>query len=228
MTRVTATVELDSGVSIGECVLDSDVDIALGEAETLLDQGERARAAGFVFTHDRDAFVRSHGYLRKQLGAFLQVAPGKVPIIAEDGKKPFVLGHEVDFSLSHSGSHAVVAISRGGEIGIDLEVLDKAVPLGDELDGLASMVLTDEEQHAIAAAAPEHRVRLFLSYWTAKEARMKLTGEGMSLEPHTISLALSDGEPVGYLRPVAPSADLQFIALSRQDSVCCLAIRRAA
>jgi len=55
---------------------------------------------------------------------------------------------------------------------------------------------------------------------------MKVTGEGMALEPRAISLKLSRGRPVGYLRPPGPRTSLRFIPLSDPDTVCCLAVRR--
>jgi 4'-phosphopantetheinyl transferase len=211
-------------VDIGECALDTDADIALDHASALLDDRERARAASFVFAHDRDRFVRAHGYLRRRLGASLRLAPQDVLIVGEEGEKPFVEGREVSFSLSHSGSHAVVAVTRGREIGVDLELVNGGRGLDDQIEDLARMVFTAEEQDALQATPPASRVHRFLSYWTAKEARMKLTGEGMALEPNTISLELSGGLPVGYLRPKAPAANLRFVPMSRPDAICCLAV----
>ena len=223
---VLAIADDGARVSIGECRLDTEADIALDGAYAHLDDDERARAASFVFARDRDRFIRAHGYLRRYLGAFLRMAPSDVPIVASEGGKPFVEGCRASYSLSHSGSHSVVAVTRGGEIGIDLETIDGADRLDDHLEDLARLCLTDEEQDALSDAPPEQRVRRFLSYWTAKEARMKLTGEGMALDPRTIALSLSAGLPVGYLRPREPGADLRFIPLSRPDAICCLAVRR--
>jgi 4'-phosphopantetheinyl transferase len=213
-------------IGIGECRLDTDADIALSDAYADLDDAERVRAASFVFARDRDRFVRAHGYLRRKLGAFVGLAPKDVPIVAAEGEKPFVEGRRVSFNLSHSGSLAVLAMTGGADVGIDLETLERSDRLDDELDGLASGCMTGEEQAALAILPRAQRVRRFLSYWTAKEARMKLTGEGMALEPHSIALDLSDGRAVGYLRPRGLRADLRFVPLSRRDAICCLALRR--
>ena len=221
-----AVVQADVRIDIGECCLDTDIDVVLDGAYDELDDDERARAASCVFERDRDRFVRAHGHLRRQLGAFLQMAPKDVPLVIGDGGKPFVEGHGASFSLSHSGSHAVVAVTHRGDIGIDLETLDRSDDLDDQLDGLSHLCLTREEQDALFTLPPGQRVRRFLSYWTAKEARMKLIGEGMSLEPHTIALKLVGGRPVGYLQPRTPAAELRFIRLSRPDAICCLAARR--
>lgn len=219
---------VDEGVriDIGECCLDSEADIALHDAYALLDEDERSRAAAFVFGRDRDRFIRAHGYLRRQLGAFVRIAPKDVPIAANDSGKPFVDGYRVGFNLSHSGSRAVVAMTSGYDVGIDLETIDRSDAFHEQLDDLSRSCLTGEEQSALAMLPSEQKVRRFLSFWTAKEARMKLTGEGLTLDPRAISLKLSGGLPVGYLRPHAPRADLRFIPLSRPEVICCLAIRR--
>ena len=211
-------------IEISECHLDSDADISLSEAYQSLDKDEAARAEAFVFERDRARFIRAHGHLRRRLGAFLDLAAKCVPIVVEDGGKPRVAGRCMDFNLSHSGAHAVLAITEGAGVGIDVETADRSDRLDRDIDGLARLCLTDEEQVALIDLSPARRVRRFLSYWTAKEARMKLTGEGMRLEPHTISLELSDGEPVGYRRPDSPRAHLRFVTLSRPDTVCCVAI----
>jgi 4'-phosphopantetheinyl transferase len=225
---VTGVVILEDGIriDIGECCLDTETDIAMSDAYADLDDAERARAASFVFARDRDRFVRAHGYVRRKLGTFVGLAPKDVPIVAGDGEKPYVEGGGVSFNLSHSGSLAVLAMTGGADVGIDLETLDRSNRLEDDLDGLASVCMTGEEQAALAILPPTQRVRRFLSYWTAKEARMKLTGEGMALEPHTIALDLSGGLAVGYLRPRGSRADLRFVRLSRPDAICCLAFRR--
>lgn len=214
-----------TAVAISECRLDCDADIALDDAYDELNAEERDRAASFVFPRDRDRYIRAHGFLRRQLGAFLGLSARNVPITVGEGGKPFVDGHAVSFNLSHSADHAVVAIAASGDLGIDLELLDRS--LGDQLDGLSRMCMTVDEQDALAASPPDERIARFLSYWTAKEARMKLMGEGMSLEPQTISLELADGRPVGYLRPLAPEAELRFVPLAHPDAVCCLAVRRS-
>lgn len=212
-------------IEVAECDLDSDADIALEDAAELLDDGERARADGFVFRRDRERFTRAHGHLRRRLGLRLGAAPREVRIVAPEGRKPYLAAGDIRFNLSHSGRRAVVAITGDAEIGVDLELIDRMDRLGEQLDGLADFCLTGREREALSSTPAAGRVRRFLSYWTAKEARMKLTGEGMALEPRSIALALQEGAPVGYLRPRAPEAHLRFVQLAHQDAICCVAYR---
>ncbi len=213
-------------VEIGGCDLDTDRDMALVEASRCLSRDEHARAESFIFAGDRDRFVRGRGYLRRRLGEFLQIAPDQIPIVVGERGKPWVFGQSVGFNLSHSGPRAVVAITSGADVGIDIEMIDRSAAFGEQIDGLADICMTPLEQRALAALGPDHRVRRFLAFWTAKEARMKLMGEGLALDPREISLVLSKGRPVGYRRPKAPHAHLQFFRLAEPDAICCLAVRR--
>lgn len=219
----TVILDDDIRVDLAECRLDSDADVTLEHAYTLLDETERGRAAAFRFRADRERFVRAHGFLRQTLGARLGLNPAAVVVVGGEGEKPSLAdGRGVDFSLSHSRDHAVLAISTGAKVGVDLELPDAA--LSGELESLARFCLLDEERTALADLVEGERVPRFLSYWTAKEARMKLTGQGASLEPMAIALSLRSGRAVGYRRPGAPSAILRFLPLMRRDAVCCLAL----
>jgi 4'-phosphopantetheinyl transferase len=124
------------------------------------------------------------------------------------------------FNLSHSGDLAVLAISASGPIGIDLEFIDRHI----DIPGLARSCFNEaEEQSILALPVPEQAARFF-AFWTAKEAHMKLSGQGMSLPPHEIALDLRDGYPVGYLRPASPFATLTYIDLGLPSATCCLAL----
>lgn len=221
-----AAVALEARIEIGEFGLDGATDLELEAAYALLDEAERGRAAAFVFAVDRDRFVQAHAYLRRRLGDVLGVAPKDVPIVAPKDEKPVVDGRRIDFNLSHSGALAVLAVTDGPEVGIDVELLDWSQRFAEDLQGLAEHCLTPSEQELLFAAPASERVRIFFGIWTAKEARMKLTGEGFALDPKEIELEFRDRLPVAYLRPQTPAADLRFIPLSHPDAICCLAVSR--
>jgi len=216
--------ESDVRVEVAECRLDCDADIVLSDAYAMLDAGERERAARFVFAVDRDRFIRAHGFMRRSLGARLGLAPGLVPITGDEGEKPGLARGGLDFSLSHSGDHAVLGIASGGKVGVDIELLDRSALFLEQLNDLAAFCMLDHERAALTPLSPPERVARFLSFWTAKEARMKLTGEGVTLEPTAIALELNDGKAVGYRRPRAPRAGLRFAGMSRKDAICCIAV----
>ena len=85
--------------------------------------------------------------------------------------KPFVAAHpDIHFSLSHSGTVALCAISDQ-PVGADVEEPRKIS------SSLIAYTMNDREQEQINASAdPAMR---FLYFWTRKEAVLKLTGEGI-------------------------------------------------
>ena len=209
-----------AGISLAQCRLDEDDDIALAEATALLSPSETARAARFHFDRDRDRYVRGRGFLRHTLGQALGQPAAGLELTEGPQGKPELASHDLAFNLSHSRDLAVLALSARGPIGIDLEFTDRAVDVG----ALAQSVFCAHEIDILNALPPATRQTRFFAFWTAKEARMKLTGEGMSLPPKAISLILKDGWPVGYCRPThAATIEAVFLATGHTDILCCLA-----
>ena len=88
-----------------------------------------------------------------------------------EGGKPIIKGHhEIHFNFSHSGNVALCAIANQ-PVGADIEMPRKITP------SLVSYTMNEEER-AIIASEPD-QIMTFLSFWTQKEAVLKLTGEGI-------------------------------------------------
>jgi len=93
--------------------------------------------------------------------------------------RPRLAGDDrISFSLSHSGTVAVVAIVAGRvRLGVDVEVVRPR----RNLAALAARVLNDRE-HArwLRLAHDDERLRAFLGAWTAREAYLKAIGVGIT------------------------------------------------
>lgn len=211
---------LPDGVVSFACRLDSESETLLEECRVQLSPAEAARADRFRFQRDRARYIRGRAFIRTELGRWLGKAPSTLVLEEATGGKPRLAGSGPEFNLSHSGDLAVLAISDCGPVGIDVELLDRRV----DVENLAQSVFTRAETEAILALPQAARLARFLTFWTAKEARMKLTGEGMRLEPRQISLDLSGGWPVGYLRPALPAARVFFARPSHERAICCLSL----
>jgi 4'-phosphopantetheinyl transferase len=223
LTRAAAVGATDiapADIGVGQCRLDDDRDTGLAEAWPLLSPDEAARAHRFHFKRDRDRYVRGRGFLRSRLGQLCRQHPAELVFGTGPQGKPFLQNHAVHFNLSHSRDLAVLAISRTGPVGIDVEGIDRQV----DIAGLAQTCLTPHEAAVLDGLPKADRAHRFFAFWTAKEARMKLTGEGMSLHPHEIVLDLREGHPVGYLHPQTPVAQAIFVDLGSAGTVCCLAL----
>jgi phosphopantetheinyl transferase len=113
----------------------------------------------------------------------------------DHGRPWLVAGTDrIPVSISHTRSLAVVALSPGGPIGIDVEST-REVPLTDDL-------FTAAEQ---AAARADPTGRTARDIWTAKEALGKLDGRGILAPLGTVEVLdgtvrrLTDAAPAGWI-----------------------------
>ncbi|MBU6477481.1 MAG: 4'-phosphopantetheinyl transferase superfamily protein [Xanthomonadaceae bacterium] len=81
-----------------------------------------------------------------------------------------------EFNWSHSGGYALVALSRRGAVGVDIERLGKNLRAIE----IARRFFDAGEADALAALDPGVRDRAFIGLWCAKEAVLKAIGEGLS------------------------------------------------
>jgi 4'-phosphopantetheinyl transferase len=140
----------------------------------LLDPGEAARAARFASPDLRHRFVVSHGVLRLLLSTFTGRDPRAIRFDAGARGKPFVAGGPY-FSLSHGDAIALVAVTTGGPVGVDVERIRPDV----KLDAVARTLLTAPDAARIDALPPERRERAWFQAWTRLEAVAKASGEGL-------------------------------------------------
>jgi 4'-phosphopantetheinyl transferase len=109
----------------------------------------------------------------------LGISPHEVNIQLQPTGKPFVQGNKaVYFNLSHSADVIVLAVTEEGEIGVDVERVDR------EFDWMrVDSVLAPSEIEWIQGNEridPSTVYQRFFQIWTLKESYIKCTGEGMS------------------------------------------------
>jgi len=200
--------------------LDLDED-AGPEAEGILSDEERERAARLQFDADRRHYVAAHAALRHALAA--QTGEHAEALRFNHGAfgKPSLAGRSrVRFSLSHSRALGLIAIGARGPLGVDVEQL-REVP--DALE-LAERHFTRSECEALAALPAAEQNHAFLICWTRKEACLKAIGLGLIVPPECFEVGLeSDCRSVEV--PVA--GRILWLALQpapfRSDSVGALA-----
>lgn len=123
--------------------------------------------------------------LLELLGAYLGKPAAEV-VLAEGARgKPKLsdaiggapgAGSLLEFNWSHSGGYALVGISGGTALGVDVERLGKKLRAIE----LARRYFDPAETEVLASLAPPARERAFLGLWCAKEAVLKAVGEGLS------------------------------------------------
>jgi 4'-phosphopantetheinyl transferase len=192
-----------------------------GRPERLLDDGELARGARIMSERRRVLWSRSRGFLRALLGCYLDRDPPELRFVLGPHGKPALAqadaaptrdrgaagkaardrasgedGATADlrFNLSHSGGLALVAVTAGREVGIDLETAPRRVL--DE-PALAARVLGRAQAARLAELDPRTREREFMRAWVAHEAAVKCRGLGLFAPPPGDSPRLGDSTRPG-------------------------------
>jgi 4'-phosphopantetheinyl transferase len=163
--------------------------------------------------HHGDGRVPLCGVLARYLG----IPTGDVPILqaAAHDKPRLATPHDwLGFNWSHTGDVAVVALARGLELGVDVERLDRDM---NALE-IARRFFAPAELVALQACNETDRNASFLKLWTAKEAVLKATGEGLAHGLQRIVLDVAGDHP--RLRAVGDDSivDWRLHRLSAPDA----------
>lgn len=146
----------------------------------VLGEDERERAAKFRKLEDRIRFVVTRAALRRLLGERLRRSPSALCFQAGPYGKPLLRdGVGLEFNVSHSGGFALIALSRTGAVGVDIERRDDAANVAS----LATLTLSPSER-----AAGDVGVDAFFERWVAKEAVLKALGLGIGEHLQALSV----------------------------------------
>ena len=160
---------------------------------------ELARAERFYFDRDREHFVVARGVLRVILGRTLNRAPESLSFCYGSHGKPALAGEldrdAIHFSVSHSNGVALYAVTRGREVGVDLEHIRTDLAVAE----IAERFFSRREITTLRTLPPELQCQAFFHCWTRKEAYIKARGEGLSLPLDQFDVSLLPGEPAAVL-----------------------------
>jgi 4'-phosphopantetheinyl transferase len=155
---------------------------------------EQARARRFYFARDREHFIVARGVLRAILGCYLDRAPECLSFCYGLRGKPALVGDSdedaIRFSVSHSHGVALYAITRGREVGIDLERIRFDLAVVE----IAERFFSRREVAMLRSLPIELQRQAFFRCWTGKEAYIKARGEGLSLSLDQFDLSPAPGE----------------------------------
>lgn len=172
-------------------------------ARSLIDQAitaaERTRADRFHFAVDRDRFLVGRAVLRGLLAQHTGRAPDDIPIVEGARGKPLLaagIDDTLQFNVSHSRGLALVALTRLGELGIDVEAIHDL----SDLVSVAERYFAPDERAVIRELDGQARIEAFFTCWTRKEAYIKALGEGLAHPLDRFVVAMRAGEPARFLR----------------------------
>lgn len=165
--------------------------------EQLLSSDEKERARRYVFERDRRRFTAARGSLRQILSRYLDQDPEAITFAYGSEGKPRLADDASDlrFNVSHSGEIALIAVTHGRELGIDVECLR---PLTD-LEGLLATNFSACEIEAFRALPKENAQMSFFAGWTRKEAYLKAKGCGLAIPLNGFSVTMDPMQPAALL-----------------------------
>jgi 4'-phosphopantetheinyl transferase len=154
-----------------------------------LDSAERERASSFKIAKLARLAIIARGVLRHILAPRAGVSPAEVEFSYNEYGKPFLRkgrdgAEPASFNLSHSEDFLAIAVGEGARIGVDIECPREI----DGLDALSGRFLTAAEREMLSGLPERRRSDSFLRLWTWKEAAIKASGVGLSLDPARVEV----------------------------------------
>ena len=147
--------------------------------EGLLDEQELLRFNRLRVPKKARNFVVARTRLRQILGSYLDLAPETLCFDYSPFGKPALassIRSGLAFNLAHSGRWGLCAVTRGVEVGVDIEKVARQL----DHEKLAAHFFSPCERNWLQAASQHRRKRLFFRIWTRKEAWLKGKGGGFS------------------------------------------------
>jgi 4'-phosphopantetheinyl transferase len=167
--------------------------------EAILSQGESERATRFRFETHRGRFIAARGILRSLLGAYLHAPPAELQFEYGQNGKPTLAAPFTDsglsFNLAHSEDLALIALTRLGPIGVDVEQIR---PVTD-VDELVARFFSPRETALFQTLPSAQKNAAFFNLWTRKESWLKATGDGIAHLLNRVEVTFLPGEPARFL-----------------------------
>jgi 4'-phosphopantetheinyl transferase len=167
---------------------------------------ECERAERLVFPQDRNRYIVAHGVLRRLLSLYCDSTPESLRFIAAASGKPALQpvngsAPAIAFNLTHSHARALIGVSAGLELGVDLEMLASNV----ETLSISRGYFFGSEREAIERAPSALRDTTFFRYWVAKEAVLKAEGIGLGFPLDRFRVDFLPGETAARIETLDPA-----------------------
>lgn len=178
-------------VHVWLCAAETQVDADwLAAARGLLNAEEQARQDRFVFERNRRQFAVARVLVRQILASYSGIAAAELRFVANQyGRPALVQAAALEFNLSHTDGLAALAVTRTGEIGVDVEDADRR----SRPEEVAEHFFAPTEVAALMALPEGERRARFFDLWTLKEAYIKARGMGLAIPLDAFAYDLSRG-----------------------------------
>ena len=144
-----------------------------------VDAAQRRRCNSLRVARQRDDRLLAQALHRVVLAGALDQAPDEVPLYRAASGQPRLALPGLYTSLSHADGVIAIALSRGGPVGVDVEMPDRPSlrPIADLVCAPGEDIGDDET---------------LLRHWVCKEAALKAAGTGLAQPMNAFRLAGRD------------------------------------
>ncbi|MFX1737979.1 4'-phosphopantetheinyl transferase superfamily protein [Paraburkholderia sp. A1RI_3L] len=161
-----------------------------------LTEDERMKRGKFHFEKDRRRYIVTRLLARYVLSRYVPIKPADWHFEATSFGRPVVANTHpgvvgMTFNISHSDDIVVLGVTRGRDIGIDVENTRR----NPSLD-VAESFFSASEVLQLRAMPPDLQPLRFLDFWTLKESYIKARGKGLSLPLDLFGFDLSGDGPL--------------------------------
>ena len=140
--------------------------------------------------------------------------------------KPFArvngVAAPINFNVSHSGRHGLIALAPKGRIGVDVEERS----INRNLDVCIRLLFAPNERAEFEKVSTQDKVEQFYHLWTLKEALIKAVGTGLSIDTakFEIPLTMVCGGKSGMFRfPDAPAVAWDLNSIGNDEFAAAIA-----
>ncbi len=181
----------------------------LDRLKSVLSPDESTRADRYKVPQPRRHFIACRAVLRQLLGECLNCSPAEVQFDYGSHGKPALRQSDstsprIEFSVSHSSDQALIAMTAGRLIGVDIEQQDPSV----RIMKLAQRFFSAREATELMRLPEADQQAGFFRGWTCKEAYLKATGFGLSFPLNKFSVSLDPRQPAQLLEVVDQPTEL--------------------
>ena len=179
------------GIHVWHATLAATPENLAGAAE-MLPATEREKTALVTSQAQRARLTLSRAWVRGILAKYLNQPAPDITIRRSARGKPHVVadGEEtapLQFSVSHSADHMLVAVTRSDDVGVDLERMTRLA----DVERIAARFFAQGEYDALLALPADQRADAFFRAWVRKESVVKALGTGIAAAFDAFTVSLS-------------------------------------
>jgi phosphopantetheinyl transferase len=177
-----------------------DIEALLQTVDGIISTEEQDRLQSFQSEAAAQRFLLGRLLLRRILGGYLNIHPGRLDIATDANGKPYLVQPApVQFNMAHDSTDVVIAVTRDRAVGIDIAAVNRsaAVLL------IAQQCFSTAEKQQIKAAGDQAELAA-LRFWVLKESAAKAIGgtiweslENMSFSLCDAAIDWASAPPVG-------------------------------